>query len=63
MIRTRGATQLKLGSTPSDGIAPAAKAKGWQHGWQTWLALNTTELTWTGLLIGPLLFVSLFIAR
>ncbi len=62
MKRTRSATALELGRSPSDRVAPA-KAKGWKHGWQTWLALNTTELTWTALLSGLLVFVSLFTAR
>jgi hypothetical protein len=44
---------------PADCIPPA-KTRGWKHVWQTWLALNETELTWTGLLIGLILFASVF---
>lgn len=45
------------------GHVAAARAKGWKRGWQIWLGLNATELTWTALLIGLILFVNLFTAR
>jgi hypothetical protein len=56
---------------PAKALEPAhspdrltlARARGWMHGCQTWLTLNATELTWTALLIGLLLFVELFTAR
>jgi hypothetical protein len=56
------ATALELGRRPAD-CAAAARAKGWKRGWQIWLGLNATELTWTALLIGLILFVNLFTAR
>jgi hypothetical protein len=54
-----GAAALEPASGPADRI-PRAKARRWKHGWHTWLALNETELTWTALLIGLVLFASLF---
>jgi hypothetical protein len=54
-----GAAALEPAPKPADRIAPA-KARGWKHGWQTWLALNETELTWTALLIGLIVLASLF---
>jgi hypothetical protein len=59
---TEGATALGPAPRPADRMAPA-KAGGWKRGWQTWLALNQTELTWTAVLIGLILFTSLFAAR
>jgi hypothetical protein len=54
-----GAAALEPAPGPADRIAPADD-RGWKHGWQTWLALNETELTWTALLIGLVLLASLF---
>ncbi len=56
------ATAFAARASLSDRGAPAS-VKGWKRAWRTWLALNATELTWTALLIGLVLFVSLFTAR
>jgi hypothetical protein len=56
------ATALKVDRGPPDRAA-AVRAEGWKRGWHMWLRLNATELTWTALLIGLVLFVSLFTAR
>ena len=59
MKRSWSAAALEAARHPSDRVPPV-RAAAWKRGWRTWLALNVTELTWTALLIGLVLFVSLF---
>lgn len=37
--------------------------RAWNKGWQTWIALNANELTWTALVIGGVLFTALLMDR
>jgi hypothetical protein len=48
---TRGASVVRRNSTPS-------RMEMIREGWRHWVTLNANDLTWTGLVIGGVLFTS-----